>query len=414
MVVALSRFREGGVQSGFVRSFRHARGSEGQNQHSAGVTQTNESDSVFPKQHKAQPSTQGPETATTTTIAIFMSPLDLFSAISGFIDGLPAVILIGVGVPMLLFGAEWLVRGSVALAKKIGVSILAIGLTIVAAGTSAPELVINVIAALSDNPGLSFGNVIGSNIANIGLIVGIGALIAPMVVNSRIVRSELPWLVVVSAIMVLLALPVAFLGLVNGYGRIEGITFVTGFLVLLAFWYRTARRGDDPAIAQEVVEKAEDETVQSMVGASFLFAAGLAVLLLGGRLTEIGAVKMAEGLGLSHAVIGMTVLAISTSLPELITTIVACRRGHTDLAVGNIVGSNLFNILLVMGVTATIAPVPVPGAVGWQDLAAMMVFSMLLWWFCVTQKQKVLRWEGAVLLGLYVLYISWGVLREVL
>lgn len=340
-----------------------------------------------------------------------MNPWDAFSALIHFIAGLPAIVLIGVGVPLLLVGAEWLVRGSVTLARRFGISTLIIGLTIVAAGTSAPELVINIMAATAGNPGLSFGNVIGSNIANIGLIVGIGALITPMVVHHRVVRSELPWLMGISIAMVCFALPIARMGFTSGYGRVEGIGFIVGFFLLLGLWYRAARSRSNAPV-QELVEKADEQADSSIPIAATLFVIGLVTLLIGGRLTELGAVKVATALGLSHAVIGMTVLAVATSLPELITVIVACRRGHTDLAVGNIVGSNLFNILLVMGVTATIATVPVPGAAGWQDLGAMLVFSALLWWFCVTHNQRVQRWEGAVLLGLYAGYIAWSVVRE--
>jgi cation:H+ antiporter len=343
-----------------------------------------------------------------------MNPFQVMADVLNAVAQWPAAVLIGIGVPMLLLGAEWLVRGSVALAQRMGVSTLIIGLTIVAAGTSAPELVINVLAALAGNPGLSFGNVIGSNIANIGLIVGIGALITPMAVNSRIVRSELPWLIIITAAMVILAIPVGVIGLKDGYGRVEGGIMILGFITLLVFWYRTIKQKDDSVITKEIVEKAAEQSPHSIAGAIGLFLAGLVLLLAGGNFCENGAVKIASYFGMSHAVIGMSVLAISTSLPELITVIIACRRGHTDLAVGNIVGSNLFNILLVMGVTSTIAYVPVPGIQGWQDLIAMMAFSMLLWWFCVTHKRKVLRWEGCVLLSLYVAYLGWSITRETL
>ncbi len=329
-------------------------------------------------------------------------------------DAVPGIVLVIVGVPLLLVGAEWLVRGAVEISQRLRVSTLVIGLTIVAAGTSAPELVINVMAAVAGNPGLSFGNVIGSNIANIGLIIGIGALLTPMFVHNRVIRMELPWLVVISGLMVLLAVPIGWLGMADGFGRLEGIIMIAGFVLVLSLWFRAARIPEGTPVTKEMISKARESTSMSFLGAGGLFFVGLAVLLVGGRLTELGAVQIASQLGMSHAIIGMTILAIATSLPELITVVVACRRGHTDLAVGNVVGSNLFNILLVMGVTATIADIPVPGAAGWQDLAAMMVFSLLLWRFCVTQNQRILRWEGAALLGLYIAYIAWGVLRDLM
>ena len=339
--------------------------------------------------------------------------------IDEWLGGMPALLLLAIGVPLMLWGADRLVSGSVSLARRLGVSTVIIGLTVVSAGTSAPELVVNLISATGGNPGLGFGNVVGSNIANIGLVVGIGALIMPMRVHSRIIRSELPWLTGISIGAILLVLiPI---GRVNGddggrlqfgFSTIEGIALSVAFLVLTYLWYRACKSPVSDPISREVEDVTKDAGDQSLPGAIAIFLIGLACLLIGGKFTEVGAVRIASALGLSNAVIGMTVVAVATSLPELTTTVVAARRGHADLAIGNIVGSNIFNILLVLGVTSTIAPIPLPPH-GLQDLFAMLAMTLLLWRMCVTDRLIVLRREGGILLALYVIYIAWGLIREV-
>lgn len=332
----------------------------------------------------------------------------------------PAGVLLLIGIPLMLFGAEWLVRGAISLARRFGVSTLIIGLTVVAAGTSAPELAINIIAAVSGNPGLSFGNVIGSNIANIGLVIGIGAIIMPMVVHSRVLRIELPWLMVISLATIGLALIPMMragaadesLGFPFGFGWIDGLILTGGFLAFVVLWFRTAKQDGEDPLTQEAIEQAERESERGAILASSLFLVGLLALLAGGKLTEVGAVRTAEYFDLTHAVIGMTVLAISTSLPELVIVIIACRKGYTDLAMGNVVGSNIFNILLVLGVTSVIADVPIPGVGGWQDLIAMIALTAVFWWMAASGRPRVSRPAGVLLLITYVLYIGWGVTRE--
>lgn len=341
-----------------------------------------------------------------------MSLQEINAALFNFLNGLPALVLLVFGVPMLLGGAEWLVRGAVSLARRAGISTLVIGLTIVAAGTSTPELVVNIMSVTAGNSDLGFGNVIGSNICNIGLIIGLGAILTPMVVNNQLIRAELPWLIIISGGMLILGLPLPFFGGVTGYGRVEGVIFLLVFAWLMWAWYRRVRSGEDAEIAEEAIEVAVDKPAGSAIAATALFLVGLGILLAGGQLTRLGAVKLAANLGMSEAMIGLTIVAVSTSLPELITTVIACIRGHTDLGVGNVVGSNIFNIVVVLGITATIKPVGIPGAAGWQDLSIMMTFALLLWWFCITQQRKVVRWEGAVLLTLYFAYVGWCIVRE--
>lgn len=361
---------------------------------------------------------------------------DIFDTVAGWLDRVPPAVLIALGVPLMLYGADRLVDGSVTIARRFGVSTLLIGLTIVAAGTSAPELAVNIVAALSDNSDLSFGNVIGSNIANIGLVIGIAALIIPMRVHSRVIRSEIPWLIAISAGAIVMAfIPFAdsvTTGSVEdarfGYGRLDGVVLAAMLFWLAWLWYRHIRRvnpdfaddvagaptseTDDP-IAREVEEAATSAPDRSLSVATGMFIAGLVMLLIGGKLTESGAVSIASHFDISNAIVGMTIVAVATSLPELVTVIVACRKGHADLAIGNIVGSNLFNLLLVLGVTAMIADVPLPPGTGWQDLAFMFIITIALWWMATDERQRIARLEGALLLIGYVGYLAWGVIREV-
>ena len=309
------------------------------------------------------------------------------------------------GIVLLLAGGHWLVSGSVTIARRFGVSTLVVGLTIVAAGTSAPELFFNVIAATDGHAEMSFGNIVGSNIANIGLVLGFTALIWPLTVHGRVVSRELPWLVVVS----LIAVVVAVLG--DGFVRIGGAVMLSGFGIFMTIWYRLGRREAADPLVKGLGQEAEAETVGSMGGAVALFLIGLATLLAGGKFAEIGAVGIAKSLGLTEGLIGLTIVAFATSLPELTTGVIACRKGHHDLAIGNIVGSNLFNLLLVLGVTAVITPVPLPDNGTW-DLMAMIVITALLWGMAVTHRYKVTRYEGAFLLLCYLGYMTWSVLRE--
>jgi cation:H+ antiporter len=316
-----------------------------------------------------------------------------------------------VGLLVLLAGGHWLVNGSVAIARRFGISTLLVGLTIVAMGTSAPELAFNVIAALSNHADLSFGNVIGSNIANIGLILGVSALYRPLNVHGHVINKELPWLLVVSALMFVFVMKVPFAGeTAYGFSRYDGGAMLLLFALFMIGWIRMGRRETaDPLTAQL---RAEAEAAGSFPGAVLLVLLGLACLVGGGKLGELGAVHLARWLGLSQAVIGLTIVAFATSLPELVTGIIACRKGHDDLAVGNVVGSNMFNLLLVLGLTAVVAPVPLPTAHGWQDLGVMMAITIVLA-FMSFSRRTISRGEGATLLLLYLGYMAWSVIREV-
>jgi cation:H+ antiporter len=326
---------------------------------------------------------------------------------------LGAAVVLVVGIIVLLLGGQGLVTGSVTVARRLGVSTLVVGLTIVAMGTSAPELAFNVIAAASGEPELSFGNIIGSNIANTGLILGVAALYKPLSVDDRVIRKELPWLLVASVAMFAFVYPTGILGKETaGFGKIAGAIMLLWFGVFMVSWYRLGRREPAAPVMRGLKAEAEAETLGSLTVAVFLVLIGLACLVAGGELTKLGAVKIAEMLGLSEALIGLTIVAFATSLPELVTGIIACRKGYDDLAVGNVVGSNVFNLLLVLGLTAVVAPVLLPGGrQGWEDLVVMVGITCVLMMMAFSHR-RIERWEGALLLAMYFAYMTWSVVRE--
>ncbi|MEM9082690.1 MAG: calcium/sodium antiporter [Planctomycetota bacterium] len=306
------------------------------------------------------------------------------------------------GVLVLIFGGDVMVRGAVRLAQRLGVSALIIGLTVVAFGTSAPELALNVIAANNGNARLSFGNVVGSNIANIGLILGLIALFKPLSVGVGVIRRELP-------IMVLATLAMA--GLViheKQLDSLDGIALLVGFVMFTLGVLNQARRDREKAqeFEEEVKEIAGEEDGSLLVAVA-LFVVGLVMLLGGGWLAERGAVQIAVGLGMDQEIIGLTVVALATSLPELAASAMAVRRGHSDIAVGNIVGSNIFNLLLVFGATAGITAVPLPPETGLVSLGVLGFLTVIMVPVCLTSGRQVSRIEAAVLLVSYVGYIGW-------
>jgi cation:H+ antiporter len=328
---------------------------------------------------------------------------------------LPDVLLFALGVALLLGGGEALVRGAVALAARLGVPAFVIGLSVVAFGTSAPELALNVAAAVRGNSALSFGNIVGSNIANIGLILGFTALLRPMRVHSSIVRRELPLMLLVTAVFIgMFIIRPGGEDSVRTLTRFEGAGLLVGFAMFCTLLVVSARRpdGDAAELIQEGAATAEKAAHMPLARAIGLTLLGLAGLVGGGRLAESGAVGVAEKLGMSSELIGLTIVAVATSLPELAASTMAALRGHSDLAVGNIVGSNLFNILLVMGVTACISPVDLP-AEGALSLGALALLSVLLIPISRTMNQTVSRVEGSVLLLLYAGYIGLEVWRAV-
>ncbi len=305
------------------------------------------------------------------------------------------------GLGVLYFGADWLVRGSSRLAASLGVSPIVVGLTVVSMGTSAPELMISVVASLGGNPDLAIGNVMGSNLANVGLVLGISAIVRPLHVSARIVTREVPVMIVITALL----LPLIW---DQHIGRLEGLALVTMLVAYLAFVLRTAKAEDPEAPGRE--EKSPDEasgfTSRTITRALAFIVLGVAGLVLGAFAIRESAVALAEAMGISELVIGVTLVSIGTSLPELATCVVAAWRRQADIAVGNILGSNVFNIAGVLGVTAILAPLDINPEVLRFEFPAMMFITVLMVPI-VRTRLVIRRREGFVLLGAYLALGAW-------
>lgn len=310
------------------------------------------------------------------------------------------VALVLAGLVGLVVGGDLLIRGAVGVARRLNLSPLVIGLTLVGFGTSTPELVTSVQAALAGSPGLAVGNVVGSNIANVLLILGIACLIRPAAVSRAAFLRD-------GGALVLATLACLGLALSGSVGRLSGGLLVAALALFLAATLFVERRRPSPA--GRVYER-ESEGLPPTAGrtgvALGLVAAGLALTLLGARLLVDGAIGVAGGLGVSEAVIGLTVLAVGTSLPELVASVAAARRGHSDLAFGNVLGSNIFNILGILGATALVRPLEVPAEIARFDVWAMALTTVALL-AAALSNWRISRREGALLLAAYVGYLGW-------
>ncbi len=275
-----------------------------------------------------------------------------------------SAILTVVGLVMLCFGGNWLVSGGVAIAKKFRISNLVIGMTIVAYGTSTPELAASVAAA-GEYSAIILGNIIGSNIANVGMVVGIAAILVPLAVYKSTLRKEIPIMLGVSFLLILLSID----GEISQY---DGIILLVGLGVFAYYTFKDAMK--QRSENKEPVEPSKKNLYFKSAG---LIGIGVILLYIGARLTIDNAMVLATEFGLSEKIIGLTVIAIGTSLPELITSIIAIRKGHTDIGIGNIIGSNIYNILMIMGVGAALGGVMV-GADVYVDYAIMIIFSLSL------------------------------------
>jgi len=275
-----------------------------------------------------------------------------------------SAILTIVGLVMLCFGGNWLVSGGVTIAKKFRISNLVIGMTIVAYGTSTPELAASVAAA-GEHSAIILGNVIGSNIANIGMVIGIAAILAPLVVRKSVLRKEIFIMLGVSFLLVLLSID----GEISQY---DGILLLGGLGVFAFYTYKDAMKQREEN--KEKIETGKKNIYLKSIG---LIGIGVALLYVGAILTVDNAVILAKEFGLSEKIIGLTVIAIGTSLPELITSIIAIRKGHTDIGIGTIIGSNIYNILMIMGVGAALGGVMIASDV-YVDYAIMIIFSLSL------------------------------------
>lgn len=314
------------------------------------------------------------------------------------------------GLGALLAGGDLLVRGASALARSLGVSTLVIGLTVVAFGTSAPELAVNLLAALRGSSDISFGNIIGSNIANTGLVIGCCALLRPLTVQGKVVSRELPMMLLASAAALVMGADVYLDGTASVFDRSDGLTLLLLFTVFLYYTVDEVLDGRkrDPFVRQAVEEQSAAKRHPVFLN-SLLVAAGLFLLIAGGKITVDNAVLFAESIGVPQAVIGLTIIALGTSLPELVTSLVATLRGESDLAIGNVVGSNIFNLLFVMGVSATVRTINVPAG-GNIDLLVMMFLAVLLFPISVRHGNRIVRVEGMLLLLVYCGYTAYRVM----
>ncbi len=314
--------------------------------------------------------------------------------------------LIG-GLALILVGANALTDGSAAVAKRFGISDLVIGLTIVAFGTSAPELVISVLSAIDGSAEMSIGNVVGSNIFNVLMIIGCTALVLPIKVERSIMTNEIPLVILSALVLTFCANDVLLDGASeNVVSRTDGLVLLMFFLIFMRYTFAIAKSGADAGGA--------DAAVKQMPGwkSALFIVGGLAGLIFGGQLFVDGASGIARAWGVSESVIGLTLVAGGTSLPELATSITAALKKNPGIAIGNVVGSNLFNLFFVLGCSATIVPLPM-GNIGNFDMAVLVGSSVLFWlvgWFF--RKRTITRLEGALMVACYVAYTSVLIMQQ--
>lgn len=300
---------------------------------------------------------------------------------------------------MVIKGADLFVGGASALARKLKVSDLAIGLTVVAFGTSLPELSVNVMASIDGNASIAIGNIIGSNIANILLILGISAVIFPMTVTKGTVWKEIPLSLLAAILLGILAND----KLIDKTGesiltRIDGLVLLSFFIIFLFYSFSISQQNGETQHCSHITDYPN-------VKIAILLVIGLIGLVAGGKLVVSGAVRLAAGLGVSQSIIGLTIVAVGTSIPELATSAVAAYKKNSDIAIGNVVGSNIFNIFFILGVSAEIRPLPIEPGTN-RDIGVLIMASVLLMVFMFTGKRKIIdRWEAILFLVLYVGYV---------
>ncbi len=309
-----------------------------------------------------------------------------------------SILAIVIGFGLLVWGADRFVHGAAATARNLGVSTLVVGLTVVGFGTSAPEILVSIIAAFSGNPGLAIGNAIGSNIANIGLVLGTTALITPLMVNSDTLRREFPLMLLVMLLALVLVLD-------SRLGRIDGMILLGGLAIMIIWLVRLGRQRHYPEPMTSEFER--EIPVITLKRALLLTVLGLIVLLAGSQMLVYGAVNIAQMLGVSDLVIGLTIVAIGTSLPELAASIMSALKKEHDIAIGNILGSNMYNLLAVLAIPGIVAPVTLEASVLSRDFAFMIGLAVVLFIFAYgfNRPGRINRFEGLLLLGAYFSYM---------
>jgi cation:H+ antiporter len=305
------------------------------------------------------------------------------------------VLLLVIGIIVVIKGADWLTSGAVGMAERIGVPQIIIGLTIVAMGTSMPEFFVSLMSAINGTPDLAVGNIVGSNIFNALLIVGCAAMVAPIAIQRTTVKKDIPIAVFASLLLMGMTLD----------GQISRIDAAILFVIFIAYLWITLRG----AKTEEGSSQEEEKKPMPVLKAGILVIIGLACLIFGSDVFVDNATAIAHAMGISDAVIGLTIVAGGTSLPELATSVVAAKKGNSGIAIGNVLGSNVFNILMILGVTGLITPMTISG-ITIVDLSMMVISMILLWLFSFT-KYRIERWEGVLLAAIFIGYISWLVVN---
>lgn len=312
------------------------------------------------------------------------------------------ITLLVIGLVLILAGANFMTDGSVGIAKRFGMSDFLIGLTIVAMMTSAPELVVSVTSAINASPEMAIGNIVGSNIFNICVIIGITALIRPIVVTQGILVNEIPLVILSSVVLLIMGLAPVLDSASMTITRVDGLLLLMFFIIFMRYTFASAKSAPQP--------EASDEPAKAPIPlwrALLLTLGGLAALIIGGQWFVDGASGIARAIGWSEGLIGLTILAAGTSLPELATSIVSATKGFPGIALGNVIGSNIFNIFFVLGCTATVTPLSF-GTISLFDLIVLVIASLLFWLFGWFYRQRTItRPEGALLVIAYVAYIAW-------
>lgn len=322
------------------------------------------------------------------------------------------IILFLVGIALIVAGANFLTDGAAALARRFGLSPLMVGLTIVAFGTSTPELVVSVTSALSGNSDISLGNVVGSNIFNVFGIAGITAIIAPLSITRSTIRKEIPLMILASLVLTVMIFDSFLSGLPgqeNIVSRSEGLVLLGFFSIFLAYTIAISKPSELVEPQREDKQVAEEEQTKKKPIWFLLLCivGGLAALVYGGDLFVDAASNIAKAFGVSEAVIGLTIVAAGTSLPELATSVVAALKGEQEVAVGNVVGSNIFNIFFILGLTSSVTPIGL-GGLTMFDFVSMIAAAILLYFLAVFfGDRKITRVEGAFLLACYIAYTSY-------
>lgn len=331
---------------------------------------------------------------------------DLFTGLNGSVQFIFFIVFLIIGMVLLVKGADYFVDGASSLAKILGVSALIIGLTIVSFGTSAPEASVSVFSQIRDSSDISLGNVIGSNIFNTLVVLGLSAIFAPIAVHFNLVKREIPFMIGVTVFLFLLSL---FFNGEYQYAllRIEGIVLLILFIFYLYMNYVNAKQGKEVTIEiEEVVDPVPLK--QSII----LLIVGMVMIIIGGEFVVYGAKSAAIHIGVSEAMVGLTIVALGTSLPELVTSVVAARKNENEIALGNVIGSNIFNVLFILGLGSTIKPMEIRSE-ALVDFIILIVITLVIS-FSIFKYRKIDKKQGIIYLAVYVAYFLFVVLREIL